>query len=172
MTYIRQLKKVVSLNNILESMGLLKYKKKDILAKFKRIIGKTHLLRIFGKRKDFRRMDVEELVSGIDWKASKAYYFGTTAGTIYINLKGREPYGIVDSCEYDALCAEIIHGLKKIKDPQTGYNIVDNVYRKEDLFEGEYQEKAPDLIVTFRDGYGIKIKKDDRFSKRGVITDT
>jgi len=31
----------------------------------------------------------------VDWGRTKAYSMGSTAGQIYINLKGREPMGMV-----------------------------------------------------------------------------
>lgn len=168
----RELKRVVSLNNILESMGLLKYREYGIFGQFRRMVARSRLSRVIGKKKYLRRMEVDELVNGIDWNATKAYCFGTTSGTIYINLRGKEPHGIVDLCEYDALCAEIIDGFKKIRDEKTGCKIVDNIYRKEEIFLGPYQDHAADLCVTFKDGYGVKMKKNDRFLKKEIITDT
>ena len=168
----RQLNRVVSLNNYLEEIGLLKYKECSILAKIERMIAGTGLSRVIGRKKYLRMLEVEELINGIDWNATKAYFFGTTTGTIYINLRGKGPHGIVDPADYHTLCAYIIHSLKNMKDPKTRCEIVDDVYKKEELFAGEYLENAPDLCVTFKEGYGVRIKKDDRFLKKEIVTDT
>lgn len=81
----------------------------------------------------------------IDWDNTKAYTIGTT-GSIYINLKGREPRGIVNpGDEYEQVRDYIMKKFYQLRDNK-GNKLVDKVYRKEDLYDGEFIEKAPDLI--------------------------
>jgi len=82
----------------------------------------------------------------IDWEKTIAYYAG--AG-ININLEGREPKGIVKRKEFDRIMEIIKKELKEIKDPWTGKNIVKYIFRKEEIFQGPYVEKAPDLLFFF-----------------------
>ena len=64
----------------------------------------------------------------IDWSRTLAYSLGN-AGQLWINLKGREPGGIVSpGIEYDAVRKDLIGRLKSMSDPETGQNIVDEVY--------------------------------------------
>ena len=91
------------------------------------------------------------LFSGIDWQNTQAYAIGNY-GNIYINLKGREPLGIVNPGEeYEKLREEIIRKLAELRDPDSGETILDKVYKREELYSGPYLEDAPDLIVLWKD---------------------
>ncbi len=54
----------------------------------------------------------------IDWSKTRAVDVGLVH--IFINLKGREPEGIVDPADYEATQREIIAALHAYKDPETG----------------------------------------------------
>ena len=82
----------------------------------------------------------------VNWEKTIAYYAG--AG-INMNLEGREPKGIVKRKEFDNIIETIKKELKEIKDPWTGKNIVKYIFRKEEVFQGPYVEKAPDLLFFF-----------------------
>lgn len=82
----------------------------------------------------------------INWNKTRAY--SIYADGININLKGREPQGIINpGKEYEMLRDELISRIKEIRDPENGKRIVENVFRKEDIYSGENLEYAPDLIV-------------------------
>jgi predicted AlkP superfamily phosphohydrolase/phosphomutase len=73
-------------------------------------------------------------------------------GEVYVNLKGRDPEGIVEpGAEYEALRDAIIERLSKLIDPATGKSAVDRVYRREELYEGPNVSSTPDLIIAWRD---------------------
>jgi len=89
--------------------------------------------------------------SDIDWCKTKAFSRGKE-GTIFINLKGRDPEGIVNPGEeYESVRSSIIEHLSKLVDPVTGKKAIDQVYRAEELYEGPMIEWAPDLIIAWRD---------------------
>jgi len=77
-------------------------------------------------------------------------------------LKGRFPEGIVEGeREYQNLRDEIAKSLGDLADPETGERIVERVYRREELYHGDCLNKAPDLLVTWKNfeyntrrGYG------------------
>jgi hypothetical protein len=46
----------------------------------------------------------------VDWSRTKAYPWGS--GFVNVNLKGREPTGIVEPEDYDKVVKEIIHALQ------------------------------------------------------------
>jgi len=84
----------------------------------------------------------------IDWKNTKAYFSGYNG--ININLKGREPEGIVDDKEeYKRLISEIIKKLKTLKDPETGRPVIKNVWMKYELYTGPFVENLPDIIIEY-----------------------
>jgi predicted AlkP superfamily phosphohydrolase/phosphomutase len=89
--------------------------------------------------------------SGIDWKRTRAFARGKE-GNIYVNLKGRDPHGIVDQPENDRLCDSIVERLYALVDPETGKPAVEKVYRADELYRGPMQGIAPDITVVWRDG--------------------
>ncbi len=95
----------------------------------------------------------------VDWAETRAFGIGMY-GNIRINLKGREPDGIVDPSEYDDLLAEISAKLMELADPDTGEKIIERVYRSDELYEGPNRDPAPDLVIHWRD-YAY-------FTKKGV----
>jgi predicted AlkP superfamily phosphohydrolase/phosphomutase len=56
-----------------------------------------------------------DLGSYADWSKTKAYSVGI--GTVYVNLKGREPEGSVDPADYDKVCDEIIAKMRAYRSP-------------------------------------------------------
>lgn len=91
-----------------------------------------------------------EFADGIDWLHTTAYSFGYH-GQIYINLKDREPEGIVNQADYESAREQIIATLKQLRDPQDGQLVVDQIFKREELFNGPYLNKTPDLVVVMRD---------------------
>ncbi|NIO22281.1 MAG: hypothetical protein GTN76_16525, partial [Candidatus Aenigmarchaeota archaeon] len=82
------------------------------------------------------------LSPSINWSKTKAFADGTF-GYIFINLKGREPKGIVrPGREYDELCDGIIHRLKQVRDPDSGQLVVEEVFRCQEIFHGPYMNNA------------------------------
>ncbi len=95
---------------------------------------------IWGKRELFLSM------GDIDWKRTKAYGTGTF-GQIFVNLKGREPMGIIESgTEYDKLVGQIKRSLEKLTNPLTGEKMFDRIYKKNEIYKGNYIKMAPDIL--------------------------
>ncbi len=88
----------------------------------------------------------------VDWEKTKAYMIGKR-GSVYINLEGREPHGAVSKDDYEELVEELIREIKKIKDPETGEYIVEDILPREQIFHGPYVNEAPDILTFFKDKY-------------------
>ncbi|RLA87962.1 MAG: hypothetical protein DRG20_06790 [Deltaproteobacteria bacterium] len=89
----------------------------------------------------------------IDWPNTKAFTGNHTEQGIYLNVKGREPQGIVsEGKEYDELREYIIYRLYQLKDPETNEKVVDKVYKKEEVYHGSYIKFAPDLFLVLKGG--------------------
>lgn len=84
----------------------------------------------------------------VDWSRSRAYSFGRHLGSIYVNVKGREPQGIVEpGAEYEAVREEIEQMAYEFRDPRTGRPMIGEVLRREEIYKGPYLDRAPDLIL-------------------------
>jgi predicted AlkP superfamily phosphohydrolase/phosphomutase len=84
----------------------------------------------------------------VDWSQSRAYSFGRHLGSIYVNVKGREPQGIVEpGAEYEAVRDEIERLAYDFCDPRTGRKLIGQVLRREEIYSGPHLEQAPDLIL-------------------------
>lgn len=89
---------------------------------------------------------------GVDWSKSRAYALGLSK--IYVNLAGREAAGIVSpGREYQETCRAIAEGLRTLRDPATGGQVLRNVYTRTATFKGPASQEAGDLVVGFNSGY-------------------
>jgi predicted AlkP superfamily phosphohydrolase/phosphomutase len=95
-----------------------------------------------------------EWLKDVDWSATKAYSLGLTG--MFLNLEGREAHGIVKpGAEAKAVKREIISRMRGLKDEGRGAVAIQEVFDTDDIYEGPYQENAPDLIIGYANGYRI-----------------
>ena len=95
-------------------------------------------------------------IADVEWGETVAYRFPMyhPAEGIEINLRGRQPEGIVEpGAEFEALRDKVIDALRGARDPQTGKPIAEAVHRREELYTGQYTEIAPDIVFLTREGY-------------------
>ncbi len=76
-------------------------------------------------------------------------YANYRTGGVRINLQGREANGLVAPEDYDALLTELTTDLLALKNADTGDNLVEEVLRPRDLYDGAYVDYLPDLLVSF-----------------------
>ena len=106
----------------------------------------------------------------VDWSRTRAYAMGL--GQIYFNLRGREAGGIVSpGAEYRTLADELSARLLTLADPEDGTRIVRAVYKRDDIYSGEFLENASDLQVGFADGYRVSWQTTLGGSPPGVVYD-
>jgi predicted AlkP superfamily phosphohydrolase/phosphomutase len=90
----------------------------------------------------------------VDWSRTVAYSMGHV-GQVYINLKGREPHGIVEPGEeYLAARQRVIDALHDLRHPQTGEPLVDQVIPGDEVVHGPHAHQTPDLHLVL-DGYRV-----------------
>lgn len=169
---------------ILEEMGLLRYKGgrtsplKDLLVKtvlmldrtLSRDLKKTIANSFPGLRK---RVEKNLLYRNIDWCSTRAFSDGNR-WEIWVNLKGRQQFGIVNpGKEYDDICRDIIEILKGCNDMESGRPLFKNIFTRDEVYHGRYVDKSPDIIVEWEDiipsaiscnGRGISIEN----GKKGI----
>lgn len=83
----------------------------------------------------------------IDWARTKAWGDGGYYGRLFLNVKGREPQGVIDPGDYEEVRDDLIAAIEAIEDPR-GKNIGSRACRPEDLYR-EVRGVSPDLIVYF-----------------------
>ena len=87
----------------------------------------------------------------IDWTKTKAYPWRTY---IFVNLKGREPTGIVDPKDYEDVREEILQAIYSLRDPETGECPIALAVRKEDAeILGQWGDRVGDIIYYLKPGY-------------------
>ena len=102
----------------------------------------------------------------VDWSKTVAYAHGLSG--IFLNLKGREKYGIVrPGEEAEKLKREIKEKLENLIDEEKGKKAIAKVFIREGIYKGPYVENAPDLIVGYNVGYRHSWE-----SSVGYVTDT
>ncbi|TVM04329.1 MAG: hypothetical protein CV087_00080 [Candidatus Brocadia sp. WS118] len=84
----------------------------------------------------------------VDWQNTVAYAHNWG---IYINQKGRENLGIVNSSDYHDVRGKIITRLKELRDPVSGKKIIDEIFLNEKIYQGPLAKYGPDLMYSFRD---------------------
>ena len=80
----------------------------------------------------------------IDWKNTFAWGWGGYYARIFLNVEGREPYGIIKRSDYEEMRNKIIEKLKSIKDNK-GKPMNTLVYKPEELYDA-INGDVPDLM--------------------------
>jgi len=86
----------------------------------------------------------------VDWSRTVAYSIGHV-GQVYINLKGRQPRGIVPPEEYEAVRQRVIEVLDTLLSPTTGESLMSRILTREQVCAGPYCEHGPDLHLVMDD---------------------
>jgi predicted AlkP superfamily phosphohydrolase/phosphomutase len=159
--------RVVYLNRYLAHLGLLYYRedKSSALEKLRKKIvrGSYTLLRnaLSSGQKSFLAYKLPALrkrfetaftsFSQIDWTRTKAYCSEVLASppSIWINLKGVKPFGIVERGEYESLLEFIRSKLRELKDPRTNEPVIKRIFRRDEIFHGPFSSEAADLILDW-----------------------
>jgi predicted AlkP superfamily phosphohydrolase/phosphomutase len=138
----------VPLTGWLVEKGYLTYSSKD-----KRSRGLTDALKfILSRLRLTEGLPPLSILRDIDWTKTKAYFLGVS-GDIFINLKGREPQGIVaPGSEYDELIDRMSRELLGMRLPD-GSSPVEAVFKGKDLYPDNVN--TPDLFIKWAKGFDI-----------------
>jgi len=97
--------------------------------------------------------DLEDLGLGryqILWPRTVAFSIAdcqSNFGHLQINVRGREPSGLVeDGAEYDRTLQTIKRELLNFRDPETGERIVTHVYTRDEVSRGDHVALLPDIF--------------------------
>ena len=91
------------------------------------------------------------IFANVDWTGTEAYGIGINA--LYINLRGREKWGIVNPSEREKVMDAIAEKLLATIDPETGESAVTKVYKREEFYRDRGElDIGPDLVVGYAKG--------------------
>lgn len=86
--------------------------------------------------------------SKVDWSRTRAFC-KPGCGEIYLNVKGREPEGMIKpGKEYEKVRDDIIKNLNDVKNPNTGKKLNPQTYKQEEVFGENAFNGAPDLVIV------------------------
>lgn len=85
----------------------------------------------------------------IDWSKTIAWGDGGYYGRLFLNVRGREPQGVIDPARYEETRDELIAKLEAAPGPD-GTPLGTKVFKPQDVYP-EVRGVAPDLIVYFGD---------------------
>ncbi len=113
-------------------------------------------------------------ISDIDPEKTRA--FCMDPGRIYINVKRRFPAGsVLPGKAYENLREELSQALREItfsSDGQEPEKVIQQVFRKEELYQGPFLSSAPDLVCLANRGNNLKgaTARTEVFDSKGVFT--
>ncbi len=94
--------------------------------------------------------NASSIMKDVNWSKTRAYGLGVNG--LYLNLKGREKYGIVKAGEKEALLDELVEKLEALRDVD-GQRVIKKVRRSDQIYHGPHTALAPDLIIGYSRGY-------------------
>jgi predicted AlkP superfamily phosphohydrolase/phosphomutase len=96
------------------------------------------------------RLSMKWVNAGIDWERSQAFCIpNSNEAYVRVNLKGRDPRGIVHPEQMAELLARIEEGIGALVAPETGRRAVEQMYPMDQVFPGSERPHLPDLSVTW-----------------------
>lgn len=101
-------------------------------------------------RRLWEKMTRRIAFAGSGWSESRAFgLMNDFSGNIRVNLKGREPNGVVAAEEYDAVCEELARELLELVNADTGKPAVERVIKVREEYAGDRVDSLPDLAVVW-----------------------
>ena len=89
----------------------------------------------------------------VDWSKTRAAASGSSY--VWINLKGRDPEGIVEPEDYVAVQNEVIKALYDYTDPETGLKPIGFAFKKQNARMLDlYGDNTGDVVFCYADEYG------------------
>jgi len=156
---------VMHVNRWLIEEGLL-YLNRDFMTKIKSWLAKTNLvLKVYRLVAKLGLGNVAKLVSktsrdkvmssfisfdDVDWARTKAYSRGAF-GQIFLNVKGREPHGIVEpGLDYENVLQDVLTRLRNLKHPETGQPLITDLHRRAEIYTGRHLDRAADINFSIQ----------------------
>lgn len=105
--------------------------------------------------------------AAIDWSRTKAFASPIPQQGVFVNVAGRDRFGIVPPAELAAVKDDLVGRFRSLRGPD-GAAVTDRVWRSEEVFAGRALEGAPDILPVLRDH---SFELDDEIFHRRPFTD-
>ena len=105
------------------------------------------------------------------WPKMKAFALPSfSEGYVRINLKGREPDGIVEPDQYDAVCDEIVEKIRAMKCARTGRTMAREIIRTRKAGDNR-NPKLPDadIVVLWQEDYASDVVETEEYGRIGPV---
>jgi predicted AlkP superfamily phosphohydrolase/phosphomutase len=102
---------------------------------------------VYHKAKPLLPVRLSPLTREVMLEHSVAYAPSNDCQGIYINDRRRFKNGCVPESEVLAVREQIVEGLECLKNPYTGGRVFAKVWRKEELYSGDFLDEAPDILL-------------------------
>ncbi|MBN2035055.1 MAG: alkaline phosphatase family protein [Deltaproteobacteria bacterium] len=104
------------------------------------------------------KLDYDSNRMDIDWRRTKAFPLEPCHAHIFVNLKGRDPDGIVELEDYEKVQEEIIDALMSMRDPRNGQRVVEMAIPKSEagtvgVFEQQGFNRIGDVLFALKPQY-------------------
>jgi predicted AlkP superfamily phosphohydrolase/phosphomutase len=117
----------------------------------------------FLKEKGF--LELNEEFKSYNQITENSKVFALDPARIYIHEKGKYPRGRIEKQQKQRVVEEVILAIKNLE--FKGEKIIDKIYRKEEIYQGKFLERAPDLVLLPFPGFRLRgaIEKKTLFEK-------
>jgi predicted AlkP superfamily phosphohydrolase/phosphomutase len=88
----------------------------------------------------------------VDWSRTRAWAWGGYYSRVFLNVKGREPEGLIERASYERERDRLQKDLEELTDDR-GRRMDTRAIVPQDIYTGPYVSEAPDLMVYFDDLY-------------------
>ena len=101
--------------------------------------------------KGWTKIEVVDGVPRVDVPSSKVF---VNLSHVYLNVRGRDPDGIIDPSDYNGFRDEVRSAILSIRDPDSGLSPFASVMRKEEAeVAGLWGKGIGDIVLVFDRGY-------------------
>lgn len=104
----------------------------------------------------FMVLDNSTFPPTVDWSKTRAV--AVRSSYIYVNLKGREPHGIVEPEDYEKTVQEVISALYNYKHPETGERVISFCLTRSEMeLVGMGGDHVGDILYQMVPGYNSEV---------------
>ena len=156
--------RVLNVNEVLRRRGLLTTKSNpaiSIVEKTKQMtikaVGRYNMGWLASKALKAvpRSKEIYSRPLSIDWDSTLAYTTDLSGMKAYTYGGIRIKKDGVDPPEYENITESIINSISDVRDPKTNEKMVEWMCKREDLYQGQFISRYPDILLQLREGYGV-----------------